>query len=75
MICVQDQMQCFLVVKVNCSLSVFNYSQTHLNIAEDQSNEQIVVKVSESVHAKILYFASDDVMAEKQPKRSCLLTV
>jgi len=32
----KDQMQCFFVVKVNCSTSVFNYNKTHLNIDEDQ---------------------------------------
>jgi len=30
----KDQMQCFLVVKVKCLSSVFNYSQTHLNIVK-----------------------------------------
>jgi len=33
-----------------CSSSVFDYNQTHLNIEEDQNNEQVVVKTSESVH-------------------------
>jgi len=38
----------FLVVKVNCSFSVFNDNQTHLNIEADQKNEQIVIKAFES---------------------------
>jgi len=33
-----DQMQCFLVVKVNSLSSVLNYNQTHLNIEEDQKS-------------------------------------
>jgi len=32
----KDQMQLFLFVKVNCSSSVFNYNQTHLNIEKGQ---------------------------------------
>jgi len=63
----KDQMQCFLVVKVNCSSSVFNDDQTHLNIEEDK-NEQIVAKVSESACLKMcLHFASH-IIPEKTTK-------
>jgi len=37
------------IVKVNCSSSVFDDNQTHLNIEEDENSEQIVVKVSEDL--------------------------
>jgi len=43
-------MQHFLAAKVNCSLSVSNDNQTHLNIEEGQNNEKIAVKESESAH-------------------------
>jgi len=52
---VKDQMQCFLVVKVNCLSSVCNDNQTHLNIEGGQNNQQIVVKASESAHLKICF--------------------
>jgi len=65
-----------LGVKVNCLWSDFNDNQTNLNIEEDQNNEQIVVKASESVHQNIcLCFAGDDVIAGKQPKQSRPLAV
>jgi len=60
----------FLVVKVNCSSSVFNFNQTHLNIEEDQNSEQIIIKASESAQQKIcLHFVSDDVILRKQVKQ------
>jgi len=35
----KDQMQRFWSLEVNCSLSVFNYNQTHFNIDEDKKNK------------------------------------
>jgi len=56
-------------------MSLMN-NQTHLNIEEDQNNEQVVVKVSESAQPMIcLHFVNDDVIPGKQPKHSCLFTV
>jgi len=56
-------MQCLLVVKVNCSLSVFNYNQTNFNVEEDQNDELIVVEASESAQPKIcLHLGNDDVI-------------
>jgi len=62
-------MRRFLVVKVNCSSSDFNDNQTHLNIEEDQNDEQIGVKASESVQLKIcVHSGSDNVIPGKTTK-------
>jgi len=62
-------MQCILAVKVNWPSSDFNDNQTHLNIEEDQNDEQIGVKASESVQPKIyLHLGSEDVIPGKTTK-------
>jgi len=58
-----------LVIKVNCSSSVFNYNQTHFSIKKNKKIEQIVEKASESAQPKIcLHLRSDDVMPGKTTK-------
>jgi len=59
----------FLVVKVNCSSSVFNIVRSLWLLRNIKNKKILGKKVAESAHPIILLFESDDVIPGKQTIR------